>query len=563
MEKKYKSIEFDITYGGDLSTKYKLLERDQEYLKFGNVVYIYKGAKCMYIGQTKNFYERHKQHCAENNGDNRYCRGEYNKVIVAFAASLVTQESIDDIERKLITYITADNEKTNVIIDNNTLGNSVIPYSNQDKVNSDFIYPFWHELYEKGYVNDGNLERVKNSILFKYSPYFELSYEQQNVMNEILMNESNSIVYGLAGTGKSVLITNLAASLIKKDSNLKIAIVVQSNWVESGKKIFEMYGCKNIVVSTPSIIYESKQKFDYILVDEAHRLRRYYSKTNHIRVRDGIFELKQGKPTYNELTYLLKATKRIVLFYDPDQSIRPTDVLLSDFQEIVNNNNFKKFYLTGQFRVVINDKDKSFNSDDYINGIRSVLQIDNKEFNKKVFSDYISNGLDSYFGIVDSISELFQYLQEMEKYHSNKINRVLAGYTRKWVSKGNKDEYDWIEKDNKWQWNSTNENWINKKNSRNEIGCIHAIQGVDLNYVGVIISNDLKIDKTGKIYADKEEYEDRNGIPTIVDFDQDVFNDYVKNIYYVLLTRGISGIRVYFENKDFEKYFKNFMGITN
>ena len=190
-----------------------------------------------------------------------------------------------------------------------------------------------------------------------------------------------------------------------------------------------------------------------------------------------------------------------------------------------------------------------------------MLQLDSREFNKEVFADYVNNGLDSYFGIVDSIAELFQYLGEMEKYEHKGINRVLAGYTKEWISKRNKNEYDWIEGDNKWKWNSTNINWISKENSRNEIGCIHAIQGIDLNYVGVIVANDLKVGENERLYADKDEYKDRNGKFTKNDFDQIGFTDYIKNIYYVLLTRGISGIRVYFENKDFEKYFKKFMGI--
>ena len=556
----YKSIEFDISVGGELTPKTNLIEKDKRHLATGNVIYIYKGDSCIYIGQTKNFYNRHNQHLAENNRNNKYVLGKYNKVIVVFDVSLITQESMDDIERKLITLITSDNENTNVVIENKTSGNRVIPYANQDRVDSDFIYPFWNELFEKGYVNSRDIDSIKNSILFKYSPYFELSNDQEEIINEIIMNNSHSIVFGLAGTGKTVLITNLAISLIKNNPNLKIAIAVQTNWVNNGKKIFEMYGCESIVVDTPICIYNSKKQFDYILVDEAHRLRRYYSKTDH--TRDNIFKIKHGIPTDNELTSLMKMAEKIVLFYDPMQSIRPTDILSSDYRKIISDNNFKQFRLNGQFRVTINDKDKRFSSEDYINGILSVLQLDSREFNKEVFADYVNNGLDSYFGIVDSIAELFQYLDEMEKYEHKGINRVLAGYTKEWISKRNKDEYDWIEGDNKWKWNSTNVNWISKKNSRNEIGCIHAIQGIDLNYVGVIVANDLKVGENERLYADKDEYKDRNGKFTKNDFDQIGFTDYIKNIYYVLLTRGISGIRVYFENKDFEKYFKKFMGIT-
>ena len=81
-----------------------------------------------------------------------------------------------------------------------------------------------------------------------------------------------------------------------------------------------------------------------------------------------------------------------------------------------------------------------------------------------------------------------------------------------------------------------------------------------MNYVGVIVSDDLKINGD-VLYGDVNAYKDRNGKFAITDFDQRAFDEYIKNIYYVLLTRGISGLRVYFENKDVEKYFKKYMGI--
>ena len=83
---------------------------------------------------------------------------------------------------------------------------------------------------------------------------------------------------------------------------------------------------------------------------------------------------------------------------------------------------------------------------------------------------------------------------------------------------------------------------------------------MDLNYVGVIISNDIEI-IDGELHGNIINYKDENGKFAKTDFSQKGFDDYIKNIYYILMSRGISGIRVYFEDKKMEKYFKQFMEI--
>ncbi len=575
MAYKYRSIEFSIeVQSGKLTSIKKLSKLEETYLQHGNIIYIYKGEGDMYVGQTKNFYARHRQHCTEKDmktftRKTDYVDGTYNRVIVAFQDKLINQASLDDIERKFITYITADNETTGISVNNRTEGNISVAYGNQDLVISDFIIPYWKELYEKGYVHSENLDEVKNSILFKYSPFFSLSDEQQKIISEIISNSDNSIVYGLAGTGKTVLITNLAIQYSKLNPNSRIAVVSQSNWVESGKKIFKAYGADNVDVDTALVIYRNDVHYDLILVDESHRLRRYYSKTNHIR--DDIFELEidpatnRKKPKYNELEQLIRISEQIIIFYDPLQSVKPTDIQPEEFTKVIDDNNFKEHHLKKEFRVSIHDKDHRFTGDDYINGLLSVLQLDTEHehpFKKELFSDYITNGEDAYFGIVDSITELFDYIDNMEVFSAQTINRTLAGYTRPWISRKDKNQFDWIEGENKWKWNSTNKNWINRANSRFEIGCIHSVQGADLNYIGVVISTDLEIND-GILHGNIMNYKDENGKFAKVDFDQKGFDDYIKNIYYVLLSRGISGIRVFFENKDVEAYFKEYMGIES
>ncbi|WP_375379155.1 DNA/RNA helicase domain-containing protein [Lactococcus cremoris] len=107
---------------------------------------------------------------------------------------------------------------------------------------------------------------------------------------------------------------------------------------------------------------------------------------------------------------------------------------------------------------------------------------------------------------------------------------------------------------------TVNELWVKKPNSEKEIGSIHAIQGYDLNYSGVIIGNDITVEN-GQIVAVSENYKDIGGTPLKEEFSLSELTEYILNIYYVLLSRGIDGCAVYFEDKNVEKLFKERVGL--
>lgn len=91
------------------------------------------------------------------------------------------------------------------------------------------------------------------------------------------------------------------------------------------------------------------------------------------------------------------------------------------------------------------------------------------------------------------------------------------------------------------RWNSVTTDWINSPKSVDEVGSIHTVQGYDLNYVGVIIGNDLRLDPVaGKLVFDRTNHHDKKGCENnakrgITYSDADLL-EYVKNIYSVLLT---------------------------
>ena len=106
--------------------------------------------------------------------------------------------------------------------------------------------------------------------------------------------------------------------------------------------------------------------------------------------------------------------------------------------------------------------------------------------------------------------------------------------------------------------------WVSSPRSPKEVGSIHTVQGYDLNYVGVIIGPDLRWDaSTNQTSFDRASYFDTKGKENNPKLGQRYSDDdllqYVRNIYAVLLTRGILGTYVYVSDRalreQLRKYF--------
>src|SRR5699024_6882239 len=98
------------------------------------------------------------------------------------------------------------------------------------------------------------------------------------------------------------------------------------------------------------------------------------------------------------------------------------------------------------------------------------------------------------------------------------LARLVAGYAWKWNSrKGKYDEngipvWDVVVDGLELRWNQRPVDWINSPSSVEEVGSIHTVQGYDLNYGGVIIGRDLRLDpRSGRIVFDRDQYFDTKG----------------------------------------------------
>lgn len=498
--------------------------------KFGRnwpVVYVAENGKEVYVGETINAYHRSKQH---------YEKEERRKLKTIH---IITDEEYNksatlDIESWLIQYMAADGK---FILQNGNGGLQNHNYYDRLKYKAKFEL-IWEKLREKNLANS-SLVDLKNSDLFKYSPYKSLTEDQFIVAKQIYKdirseNSQTYIVNGKPGTGKTILATYLLKYLKEQDGtkHLSIALVVpMTSLRKTIKKVFsKIKGLNSGMVIGPNDVI--KETYDLVIIDEAHRLQRRKNIMG-MGAYDNVNN-KLGLPKEaTQLDWIMKSSKHQVFFYDENQSVKPSDVRKEDFREL----NAKNYTLSTQMRVEAGDE--------YIDFIEALFDLQTPK--KTNFKNYD-------FKIYDNVEEMVSAIKEKDVEYG--LSRVVAGYAWPWKTKRGKGKYD-LEIDNyKGIWNSTATDWVNSPNAVNEVGCIHTVQGYDLNYVGVIIGPEFGYDpEKKKFFVDKNKYFDRNGHAGIQDPEE--LERYIINIYKTLLTRGIRGTFVYICDEELRRYFGN------
>lgn len=161
--------------------------------------------------------------------------------------------------------------------------------------------------------------------------------------------------------------------------------------------------------------------------------------------------------------------------------------------------------------------------------------------------------------IFDNANEMVEAIKVKDSEYG--LCRNIAGFSWPWTTKNltyqeavQKGLYDIDIQGYHYIWNTESE-WINSENAINEIGCIHRIQGYDLNYTGLIIGNELTYDDINKCFVlNKNAYYDTKGKNGT---DDDSLLSYILNIYKVNLTRGIRGTYIYACDAKLRQYLKD------
>ncbi|MBD3280619.1 DUF2075 domain-containing protein [Candidatus Dojkabacteria bacterium] len=391
-------------------------------------------------------------------------------------------------------------------------------------------------------IVENDLIEIQNSDLFKYSPYKALSEDQLDVVDSILNSieageTKPHLVSGEPGTGKTIVATYLVKALSMREwsKDLEVGLVIpMTSLRKTLKRVFRNVKSLNpgMVIGPYDVV---KKKYDILIVDEAHRLQRRVNLTNYPSFDKVSASLGLEEETATQLDWILSSSKHQVLFYDEHQTVKPADIRY----ETIDSISFIDHELSSQMRVDGGEK--------YIEYIRDILNCTDPHPNK--FYTY-------EFKLFDKIDDLVGAIKSKDNEYG--LSRLLAGYAWKWQTKGESSiDYD-IEIDGvRLRWNSVTQDWVNSPDAINEVGCIHTIQGYDLNYAGVIIGPEMSYDeKSNRIVVDKSKYLDFNGKRAISDPSE--LEAYVKNIYKTLLTRGIKGTYVYIVDDSLREYMREY-----
>lgn len=552
------------------STKFdkKASERVSK-LEYGNkwpVVYVINNEEEAYIGETVDAARRTEQHLKIEE------RAILNNISI-ISDDTFNKSVIQDLEAFLIKYMSADGKYK---LQNGNNGISIHNYYNRDYYEKGFS-EIWEQLKNSDLVvND--LDIIENSDLFKYSPYKELTTDQYKVVEKVLTQlvEDNQnhigttfLINGCAGTGKTVLAVYLMKFLAEAGNHvlkyeevddpgikfineicdelggLKIKLVIpQQSLRKTLKSVFNnIRGLSADMIIGPSEV--PNDNYDLLIVDEAHRLRQRRALSQYPSFDKNNKKLGLGN-SGTELDWILTCSKAQLFFYDEFQSVKPSDVNSKDFDNLFNRDNYQKFELISQLRCK--------GGNDYIKHIKRVFS-DKPPKGKLNFGNYEVR-------IFNDIKEMVELIKLKDEEHG--LSRVVAGYSWKWVTNpkykkkypDKMQEYDIEINGNKFIWNTTDVDWVNSENAINEVGCIHTVQGYDLNYAGIIIGKEIDYNPiTNKIEVDKKKYFDQTGKTSTDGYE---LRNYILDIYITLLSRGIKGTYIYVCNENMENYLNKY-----
>ena len=522
-------------------------------LKYPTVYVMYhennKGTYDVYVGETNDIIRRTDEHLKDDKKDFHIYDSMYVIGHEHFNKSLTL-----DIENQMMGYVMS---ATNVTKLHNGRTNPQYDYFPVKEFENIFS-KVWKKLRIRNEKLFPLESAIQDNAIFKASPYKKLSKEQNDDKNEIinhlktaLTNQNQDhqliIVEGEAGTGKTILLSNLFATIAgdKKDFNdLNIYMLVNHNEQEKvyasiAKKLgIEKKDSQRVMKPTTFLNTMNKNHIepDIVLVDEAHLLLTQYNQA---------YTSKNG--TGRQIDDIVNKAKVTVAVFDKQQFLKTEQVMNQDkFNELIKEAKEKNNYisLNHQFRMAADEKT--------INWIKDLVY-------RKIINN-IPNSDKYDLKIFDNPQKMYQEIEQKNQEQDNGASRIVATYDWKYSTTKKKDHtlYDvTVGDDFKMPWNNQilhnkKVSWLENEDSINEVGSTYTVQGFDLNYVGVIIGPSVKY-RNGHVIYDKDASANTYAIKrrTMKDGSkQYVYDQLLPNELNVLLTRGVNGLYIYAVDKE-------------
>jgi len=377
---------------------------------------------------------------------------------------------------------------------------------------------------------------------------FALIDDQKTTLEEIIFHRKTLkdgekkvlLIEGGPGTGKSLIAINALVEFVKSGVDARY---ITNN--ASPRKVYQALLANNHDHAEIDALFSGTDQFkdcesesyDVVLVDEAHRLTSNW----------GFYKTK-GE---SQAKAIIAASKMTVFFVDDLQK-----VTWNDLGTVAEIEKWSQKFKINPHKRILNMQFRCAGSDSYINWVNHILGLAPLEEN--------INNFDSFdFRIFDDPNEMKEEIFGKNK-EKNRA-RLVAGYCWEWVSKKNPKINDIEIKGLSMKWNlSSDPTWILSPDSVNQIGCIHTSQGLETDYVGVIIGPDLLYrDGELKTFPENRAKSDQSlkgwkkelaidPEATLIKTDQ-----LIRNTYRALMTRGLKGCYLYSVDDETNDYLRS------
>ncbi len=384
---------------------------------------------------------------------------------------------------------------------------------------------------------------------------YKLLDEQRLVFDRVLTSLEGALTKGQRaaviakggpGTGKTVIAVNLLAELMKRRSATAQLVTGSGAFTRSLREATSAR-VGRLIKFTNNYVNAGAGQYDALVVDEAHRIR---------PVSTDFYRRKTSKQEDHQVDEILRASKVSVFFIDDFQAVTPEDVGRSGY---IRDRAERQGIPVHEYELSIQFRCRG--ADSFVAWLDSTLGLTTTEVPKWRDPPGFS------FRVMASAIELDAEINRLNR--AGKSARLTAGFCWKWSSP-NPDgslpmdvQIDGLAR----PWNARegrtkaaragpgippSQLWATSPGGVGQVGCIYTAQGFEFDYVGVIFGNDLVFDPAANEWRGVPSASKDPRVKRAKDFTR-----LVKQVYRVLMSRGIEGCFVYFVDAETRRFVES------